>query len=181
MALAALMGVSFLSACDSPGSEQSGQGSTSAAKHSIVDAETTAGFKRDRDHEMLKNVSVDPGKVRKDSTVVVNAYVGEEPEDPILFIGEANIPSSTEDRREYLYDQLVPLLSEGAEETRPEAQEIEPGPLGGSAECMTVDPKRGNNICGWVDSNTTGVAVMPDMTLDEAGRLFISMRSDIER
>ncbi|MFI1567803.1 hypothetical protein ACH4ZX_33070 [Streptomyces sp. NPDC020490] len=182
--LAVALGLSALSSCGFTLSSDDGdasRGETSKKHRTIVGAENAGGLKRDRDHEMLKKVSVDPGKVTKDSTVVVTAYTGEQAADPILFVGEADIPESTAERREYLYGQLIPLLSQESAGKRPEAHAVDAGTLGGSVECMMVDPKRENSICGWADSHTTGVAVIPDMKLDEAGRLFASMRADIEK
>ncbi|MFI1569138.1 hypothetical protein ACH4ZX_40055 [Streptomyces sp. NPDC020490] len=38
-----------------------------------------------------------------------------------------------------------------------------------------------NIRCGWADDTTVGVTVIPDSTVAEAAKLFLAMRSDLEK
>ncbi|MFD1831012.1 hypothetical protein ACFSJS_15205 [Streptomyces desertarenae] len=149
----------------------------------LVDAEVAGGLRRRDGDGAVTDVPVDPGEMREGMTLVVTHFADPDGGDPILFEGVDNVPEDTNRRREHLFRGMLEHIGWDPELGQPEAQPVaDPGPLGGSVECLLASlAESGNVVCGWADEGTAAVALFPDSTLDEAGRLFVAMRGDLER
>ncbi|CAM5358074.1 hypothetical protein SGRIM128S_05070 [Streptomyces griseomycini] len=100
----------------------------------------------------------------------------------MLFEGVAHVPEDTNGRRERLFRGVLERIRWDPEPGHPEARPVEPGPLGGSVECLLASPGGdGDVICGRADEGTAAVAPFEDGTLADAGKLYVGMRGDLER
>ncbi|CAL9353013.1 hypothetical protein SUDANB15_00499 [Streptomyces sp. enrichment culture] len=100
----------------------------------------------------------------------------------MLFEGVAHVPEDTNGRRERLFRGVLEHIRWDPEPGHPEARPVEPGPLGGSVECLLASPGGdGDVICGRADEGTAAVAPFEDGTLADAGKLYVGMRGDLER
>ncbi|NBM17053.1 hypothetical protein [Streptomyces sp. GC420] len=151
---------------------------TSQARR-VVNAPVAAGM--DRADGAASDVSIDPGEMRDGMNLVMDYY---DMNPGILVVAVDNVPEDTSERREHLWRGMLDHIAWDYELGQPEAQPVaDPGPLGGSVECMlaSLDAEAGDVICGWADENTVGVAHFPDSALEQAGELFVKMRSDLEK
>lgn len=175
-----------------PVASPSGQASepasaTPSADHSgpraLVDAPTAGGLKKLTGDGALTDVPVDPGEMREGMTLVTGNYGDPAGQGrPVLFEGVDHVPEDTNKRREHLFRGMLEYIQWDPELGNPEAQPVEPGPLGGSVECLLASlSEDGNVICGWADEGTAAVALFQDSTLAEAGKLFVEMRGDLEK
>ncbi|MDG9705993.1 hypothetical protein [Streptomyces sp. DH37] len=172
----------------SPGAsaDASPEASQSAApdgRRSLVDAAEAGGLRKHTGDGAITDVPVDPGEMREGMQLVVSNFAAPDGGDPILFEGVDNVPEDTNKRREHLFRGMLEHIEWDPELGQPEAQPVaDPGPLGGSVECLLASlSENGQVICGWADEGTAAVALFPDSTLDEAGKLFVAMRGDLER
>ncbi|SEQ16082.1 hypothetical protein [Streptomyces radiopugnans] len=200
-AITAAVAVAALTACqpedlpadDAPSSaipDASAVASPSASRpavpggeRSLVDAAEAGGLRKHTGDGAVTDVPVDPGEMREGMRLVVSHFADPEGGDPILFEGVDNVPEDTSKRREHLFRGMLEYIEWDPELGQPQAQPVaDPGPLGGSVECLTASlAENGQVICGWADESTAAVALFPDSTSDEAGKLFVAMRGDLER
>lgn len=168
------------SASASPGASRP---ATPGGKRFLVDASEAGGLRKHTGDGAVADVPVDPGETRDGMRLVVSHFAGPDGGDPILFEGVDNVPEDTSKRREHLFRGMLEYLEWDPEPGQPRARPVaDPGPLGGSVECLLASlAENGQVICGWADESTAAVALFPDSTLDEAGRLFVAMRGDLER
>lgn len=131
--------------------------------------------------EAVSDLVIDPGEVRPDMTLVMENYraPGQQGE-PVLVVAVDNVPEDTSTRREHLWRGMLERIGWTAGAS---AEPFEPGPLGGSVECLlaSLDADGGDVICGWADESTAGIAYFPSSTLQTAASTFVAMRGDIER
>lgn len=148
----------------------------------LVDAATAGGLRKLTGDGALKDVPVDPGEMRDGMTLVAGNYANPDAQGaPVLFEGVDHVPEDTNKRREHLFRGMLDHIQWDPELGNPEARPVEPGPLGGSVECLLASlSEDGNVICGWADQGTAAVALFENSTLAEAGELFVGMRGDLE-
>ncbi|MEU8652612.1 hypothetical protein [Streptomyces sp. NPDC048737] len=148
----------------------------------LVDAPTAGGLRKLTGDGVLTDVPVDPGEMRDGMTLVTGNYANPDAQDaPVLFEGVDHVPEDTNERREHLFRGMLEHIGWDPELGNPEARPVEPGPLGGSVECLLASlSEDGNVICGWADQGTAAVALFENSTLAEAGELFVGMRGDLE-
>ncbi|MET9735924.1 hypothetical protein ABZZ79_36465 [Streptomyces sp. NPDC006458] len=148
----------------------------------LVDALTAGGLDKLTGSEALTDVPVDPGEMRDGMTLVTNNYGDAERQGaPVLFEGVDHVPEDTNKRREHLFRGMLEYIQWDPELGNPQAEPVEPGPLGGSVECLLASlSEDGNVICGWADEGTAAVALFENSTLADAGKLFVAMRADLE-
>ncbi|MEU7469848.1 hypothetical protein AB0A94_15130 [Streptomyces sp. NPDC044984] len=149
----------------------------------LVDAPAAGGLDKLTGDGALTDVPVDPGEMRDGMTLVTGNYGDPGGQGaPVLFEGVDQVPEDTNERREHLFRGMLEYVQWDPELGQPEARPVEPGPLGGSVECLLASlSEDGNVICGWADEGTAAVALFEDSTLADAGRLFVEMRGDLER
>ncbi|MEV7676592.1 hypothetical protein [Streptomyces sp. NPDC088752] len=146
----------------------------------VLQAPVAGGLKRVSEAEAPSDVPVDPGDMREDMHLVVANY--RSADGIILFEGVDNVREDTSKRREHLFRGMLEHLQWDYSLGQPSAEPIPAGPLGGSVECALASlSDEGDVICGWADFNTAAVAHFPNSTLQEAGALFVKMRSDLEK
>ncbi|MFF0203337.1 hypothetical protein [Streptomyces sp. NPDC005017] len=148
----------------------------------LVDAPTAGGLDKLTGSEAVTDVPVDPGEMRDGMTLVVGNYRAAGSQDaPVLFEGVDHVPEDTNKRREHLFRGMLEYIRWDPELGNPQAEPVEPGPLGGSVECLLASlSEDGNVICGWADEGTAAVALFENSTLADAGELFVAMRADLE-
>ncbi|MFE1440548.1 hypothetical protein [Streptomyces sp. NPDC058739] len=148
----------------------------------LVDSPTAGGLDKVTGSEALTDVPVDPGEMRDGMTLVVGNYRAAGSQDaPVLFEGVDHVPEDTNKRREHLFRGMLEYIQWDPELGNPQAEPVEPGPLGGSVECLLASlSEDGNVICGWADEGTAAVALFENSTLADAGELFVAMRADLE-
>ncbi|MFI8193454.1 hypothetical protein ACIF8T_32555 [Streptomyces sp. NPDC085946] len=149
----------------------------------LVDASRAGGLDKLQGDAALKDVPVDPGEMRQGMTLVTGNYGDPGGQGaPVLFEGVDHVPEDTSKRREHLFRGMLEYIQWDPELGQPQAEPVEPGPLGGSVECLLASlSEDGNVICGWADQGTAAVALFENSTLQEAGKLFVAMRGDLER
>ncbi|WP_240958427.1 hypothetical protein [Streptomyces barkulensis] len=152
-------------------------------QRSLVDAAEAGGLRKRTGEGAAGDVPVDPGEMRDGMRLVVSRFAGPDGGDPVLFEGVDNVPEDTNKRREHLFRGMLEYIEWDPELGQPLARPVaDPGPLGGSVECLMASlAENGQVVCGWADESTAAVALFPDSTLDEAGKLFVAMRGDLER
>ncbi|MFI8086783.1 hypothetical protein ACIF9R_00495 [Streptomyces sp. NPDC086080] len=153
------------------------------APRALVDAPTAGGLDKLTGDRALTDTPVDPGEMRDGMTLVVGNYGDPGGQGaPVLFEGVDQVPEDTSKRREHLFRGMLEYIQWDPELGQPQAEPVEPGPLGGSVECLLASlSEDGNVICGWADEGTAAVALFEDSTLADAGKLFVRMRGDLER
>jgi len=151
-------------------------------ERTLVDAEEAGGLRRHTGDGAATDVPADPGEMRDGMRLVVGNFAAPDGGDPIRFEGVDHVPEDTNERREHLFRGMLDHIEWDPELGQPEARPVDPGPLGGSVECLLASiTEDGNVICGWADESTAAVALFPDSTVADAGKLFVAMRSDLER
>ncbi|MFF5484569.1 hypothetical protein ACFY7Y_03970 [Streptomyces virginiae] len=156
-----------------------------SGKRTLAEAATAGGLTKATGAGAVSDVPVDPGEMRDGMHLVVADYnrAGQTSGRRILFIGVDNVPEDPNKRREHLWRGLIDYaLQNGSTGTPTTAKPYEPGPFGGSLECLSL-PESANAtdvICGWSDTTTAAVALFPRTTPDDAARLFAAMRADLE-
>lgn len=163
-------------ASPAPSAERSGP-------RTLVDAPSAGGLNKLTGEGALTDIPVDPGEIRDGMTLVAGNYGKPGGQGaPVLFEGVDHVPEDTSKRREHLFRGMLEHIQWDPELGNPEAQPVEPGPLGGSVECLLASlSEDGNVICGWADEGTAAVALFENSTLADAGKLFVEMRGDLER
>lgn len=167
-------------------SRPAADGTPSAApdgERRLVDAREAGGLRRLTGDGAVTDVPVDPGEMRDGMRLVVANFAAPDGGEPILFEGVDRVPEDPVKRREHLFRGMLDHIRWDPESGQPEARPVaDPGPLGGSVECLSASPAEdGDVICGWADESTAAVALFPNSTPADAGRLFVAMRSDLER
>ncbi|MER7489191.1 hypothetical protein ABTY20_25440 [Streptomyces sp. NPDC126497] len=149
----------------------------------LVDAPRAGGLDKLTGDGALTDVPVDPGEIRDGMTLVTGAYGKPDGRGaPVLFEGVDHVPEDTNERREHLFRGMLEYIRWDPELGNPEARPLDPGPLGGSVECLLASlSEDGDVICGWADEGTAAVALFEDSTPADAGKLFVEMRGDLER
>ncbi|MYV73127.1 hypothetical protein GT352_04050 [Streptomyces sp. SID1046] len=194
LATIALATTLTLTACDPAGEAEAPPAasatvsSTSPAgsgKHTLAEASTAGGLTKATGAGAVSDVPVDPGEMRDGMHLVVADYnrAGQTSGRRILFVGVDSVPEDPNKRREHLWRGLIDYaLQNGSAGTPTTAKPYEPGPFGGSLECLSL-PESANAtdvICGWSDTTTAAVALFPRTTPADAARLFAAMRADLE-
>ncbi|MFF8382512.1 hypothetical protein ACF053_02525 [Streptomyces kanasensis] len=161
-----------------PSSPASGDG-----RRSLVDARVAGGLHKLTGAGALRDVPVDPGEMRDGMTLVAGHYRAPgEQGPPVLFEGVDGVPEDTAVRREHLFRGMLEHLRWEPESGQPLAEPLDPGPLGGSVECLLASlGEDGDVVCGWADEGTAAVALFRGSTPAAAGKLFVRMRADLER
>lgn len=167
----------------SPSSSTPSAPTPPSGKRSIVDAAVAGGLTKLTDDNAVSEVPVDPGEMRDGMTLVISHFSAPEGmSGPILFEGVDNVPEDTSKRREHLFRGMLDRIEWDPEQGQPLAEAVEAGSLGGSVECLLASlSEDGDVICGWADEGTAAVAHFKDTTVDEAAKVFILMRSDLEK
>ncbi|MGW6981372.1 hypothetical protein ACWGE1_18280 [Streptomyces sp. NPDC054932] len=165
-----------------PASSTSPAGS---GKHTLAEAATAGGLTKATGASALSDVPVDPGEMRDGMHLVVADYnrAGQTSGRRILFVGVDSVPEDPNKRREHLWRGLIDYaLQNGSTGTPTTAKPYQPGPFGGSLECLSLPESANatNVICGWSDTTTAAVALFPRTTPADAARLFAAMRADLE-
>ncbi|MFD4743170.1 hypothetical protein ACFWNR_18295 [Streptomyces virginiae] len=156
-----------------------------SGKHTLAEAATAGGLTKATGAGAVSDVPVDPGEMRDGMHLVVADYnrAGQTSGRRILFVGVDSVPEDPNKRREHLWRGLIDYaLQNGSTGTPTTAKPYEPGPFGGSLECLSL-PESANAtdvICGWSDTTTAAVALFPRTTPADAARLFAAMRADLE-
>ncbi|MFB7545980.1 hypothetical protein ACFC0N_39495 [Streptomyces zaomyceticus] len=156
-----------------------------SGKHTLTEAATAGGLTRATGASAVSDVPVDPGEMRDGMNLVVADYnrAGQTSGRRILFVGVDSVPEDPNKRREHLWRGLIDYaLQNGSTGTPTTAKPYQPGPFGGSLECLSL-PESANAtdvICGWSDTTTAAVALFPRTTPADAARLFAAMRADLE-
>ncbi|MFB6577376.1 MULTISPECIES: hypothetical protein [unclassified Streptomyces] len=162
--------------------------STSTAgsgKHTLAEAATAGGLTKATGASAVSDVPVDPGEMRDGMHLVVADYnrAGQTSGRRILFVGVDSVPEDPNKRREHLWRGLIDYaLQNGSTGTPTTAKPYQPGPFGGSLECLSLPESATTTdvICGWSDTTTAAVALFPHTTPADAARLFAAMRADLE-
>ncbi|MFE1409895.1 hypothetical protein ACFW6F_03680 [Streptomyces sp. NPDC058746] len=158
---------------------------TGSGKHTLAEAATAGGLTKATGASAVSDVPVDPGEMRDDMHLVVADYnrAGQASGRRILFVGVDGVPEDPNKRREHLWRGLIDYaLQNGSTGTPTTAKPYQPGPFGGSLECLSL-PESANAtdvICGWSDTTTAAVALFPRTTPADAAHLFAAMRADLE-
>ncbi|MFE6839998.1 hypothetical protein ACFVFI_34885 [Streptomyces sp. NPDC057705] len=169
-------------AVSAPASSTSPAGS---GKHTLAEAATAGGLTKATGASAVSDVPVDPGEMRDGMHLVVADYnrAGQTSGRRVLFVGVDSVPEDPNKRREHLWRGLIDYaLQNGSTGTPTTAKPYQPGPFGGSLECLSL-PESANAtdvICGWSDTTTAAVALFPRTTPADAARLFAAMRADLE-
>lgn len=157
---------------------------TQGGTRRVVDAAQAGGLPKATGEAALTDLPVDPGDMRDGMNLVEQMYLREDSqgrEANVLVVAVDNVPEETTKRREYLFRGMLDHLK--WEDTPPQAEPIgDPGPLGGSVECLLASfVEDGDVICGWADDTTAGVIHFPNSTVPEAEKLIVAMRADLEQ
>ncbi|MFJ6785660.1 hypothetical protein [Streptomyces yangpuensis] len=165
-----------------PASSTSQAGS---GKHTLAEAATAGGLTKATGADAVSDVPVDPGEMRDGMHLVVADYnrAGQTSGRRILFVGVDSVPEDPNKRREHLWRGLIDYaLQNGSTGTPTTAKPYQPGPFGGSLECLSLPESASTTdvICGWSDTTTAAVALFPGTTPADAARLFAAMRADLE-
>lgn len=172
-------------AASAPTRSASSTSPAGAGKHTLAEAATAGGLTKATGADAVSDVPVDPGEMRDGMHLVVADYnrAGQTSGRRILFIGVDGVPEDPNKRREHLWRGLIDYALQNASTGTPTtAKPYEPGPFGGSLECLSL-PESTNAtdvICGWSDTSTAAVALFPRTTPADAARLFAAMRADLE-
>ncbi|MFG2339856.1 hypothetical protein [Streptomyces yangpuensis] len=158
---------------------------TGSGKHTLAEAATAGGLTKATGADAVSNVPVDPGEMRDGMHLVVVDYnrAGQTSGRRILFVGVDSVPEDPNKRREHLWRGLIDYaLQNGSTGTPTTAKPYQPGPFGGSLECLSLPESASTTdvICGWSDTTTAAVALFPHTTPADAARLFAAMRTDLE-
>jgi hypothetical protein len=168
---------------DAPASPGPSSSVTASGKRSLVDAAVAGGLRKHTGDNAVSDIPVDPGEMRDGMNLVVSHF--EAPDGisgPILFEGVDNVPEDPNKRREHLFRGMLEHIQWDPELGQPTAAPVDAGPLGGSVECLLASLSQdGDVICGWADTSTAAVAWFKDTTVSEAGKIFVRMRSDLEK
>ncbi|HEX5569339.1 MAG TPA: hypothetical protein VFY14_20880 [Streptomyces sp.] len=152
-------------------------------ERTLVDADIAGGLRKLAGQSAISDVPIDPGELRDGMNLVISSFappsgVG----GTIVFVGVDRVPEDPGKRREHLFRGMLDYIEWDHELGQPLAQPVNPGPLGGSVECLLASlVEDGDVICGWADDSTAAVALFPDSTPARAGKLFVDMRADLER
>ncbi|MEY2233755.1 MULTISPECIES: hypothetical protein [Streptomyces] len=154
-------------------------------KRTLAEAATAGGLTKATGASAVSDVPVDPGEMRDGMHLVVADYnrAGQTSGRRILFIGVDSVPEDPNKRREHLWRGLIDYaLQNGSSGTPTTAKPYQPGPFGGSLECLSLPESADATdvICGWSDTTTAAVALFPRTTPADAARLFAAMRADLE-
>ncbi|MFB9369774.1 hypothetical protein [Kitasatospora albolonga] len=156
-----------------------------AGPRKVTEAPTAGGLTLATGPGTLTDVPVDPGEMVDGMQFVQAEY--DRPGKPsarrILVLAVDNVPEDPNKRREHLWRGLIDYaLGTGSTGDPTTAEPYAPGPLGGSLECLSLPARTGPTdvICGWSDTTTAGVALLPATTPPEAARLFAAIRTAIE-
>ncbi|WP_228979213.1 hypothetical protein [Streptomyces sp. DH12] len=152
-------------------------------RRSLVDARVAGGLHKLTGEGALRDVPVDPGEMRDGMTLVAGHYRAPgEQGPPVLFEGVDGVPEDTAVRREHLFRGALEHIRRDPEPGQPTAEPVDPGPSGGSVECLLASlGEDGDVVCGWADEGTAAVAVFHGSTPAAAGKLFVRMRADLQR
>ncbi|MFE4632730.1 hypothetical protein ACFRJ1_05025 [Streptomyces sp. NPDC056773] len=158
---------------------------TGSGKHTLAEAATAGGLTRATGADAVSDVPIDPGEMRDGMHLVVADYnrAGQTSGRRVLFVGVDSVPEDPNKRREHLWRGLIDYaLQNGSTGTPTTAKPYEPGPFGGSLECLSLPESTDATdvICGWSDTTTAAVALFPRTTPADAARLFAAMRADLE-
>ncbi|WP_107081324.1 hypothetical protein [Streptomyces yangpuensis] len=156
-----------------------------SGKHTLAEAATAGGLTKATGAGAVSDVPVDPGEMRDGMHLVVADYnrAGQTSGRRILFVGVDSVPEDPNKRREHLWRGLIDYaLQNGSTGTPTTAKPYQPGPFGGSLECLSLPESASTTdvICGWSDTTTAAVALFPRTTPADAARLFAAMRADLE-
>lgn len=156
-----------------------------SGKRTLAEAATAGGLTKATDAGAVSDVPVDPGEMRDGMHLVVADYnrAGQTSGRRILFVGVDSVPEDPNKRREHLWRGLIDYaLQNGSTGTPTTAKPYQPGPFGGSLECLSLPESASTTdvICGWSDTTTAAVALFPRTTPADAARLFAAMRADLE-
>lgn len=140
----------------------------------LTEPDTLQGFPRVSDPVVLNELSAVKASYGRDVESVVAAYG--DPRDPQLMVHvvAANLsnPRTNLDR----------LLTDTTGTTPREVVPVEPGPLGGIAQCGVADIDLGTvAVCAWVADNSFGKFIWAGASLHDASREFVSIRDQLER
>ncbi|WP_324788322.1 hypothetical protein [Streptomyces sp. H51] len=170
-----------------PGATDSGKASPSASAapsgpvRQVIDASMAGGLSKVSGKNPARDV--DPGEMRDGMNLVSAAYSDWGSDDAVLVVAVDHVPEATTKRREHLWRGMLEHIEWDFGQGVPEAQPVsDPGPLGGSVECLSASlAENGNVICGWADATTAGVALFPNSTVMSASMEFMTMRVDLEK
>ncbi|MEU5150095.1 hypothetical protein NRK68_35610 (plasmid) [Streptomyces yangpuensis] len=156
-----------------------------SGKHTLAEAATAGGLTKATGADAVSDVPIDPGEMREGMHLVVADYnrAGQTSGRRILFVGVDSVPEDPDKRREHLWRGLIDYaLQNGSTGTPTTAKPYQPGPFGGSLECLSLPESASTTdvICGWSDTTTAAVALFPRTTPADAARLFAAMRADLE-
>ncbi|GJF30178.1 hypothetical protein KNE206_28780 [Kitasatospora sp. NE20-6] len=168
-------------AASRPATPKASPTAKAGGKHTVVSAKTAGGLTLATGDDAITDVPVDPGEMRDGMNLVVENYqrAGQTGGRRILFVGVDNVPEDTSKRREHLWRGLIEYAEGNGSTGQPTtANPYAAGALGGSLECLSLGA---DAICGWADSSTAGVALVPAATPAAAAKLFAAMRADLEQ
>ncbi|MCF2533512.1 hypothetical protein [Yinghuangia soli] len=148
----------------------------------LVSAARTGGYER-LTEDML-SVPVDPGDIGEGMNVVLAAY-GKTPtgDREVLFEGVSGLTAMDGKRFEHMIRGMIEYvnLDGGSVPEGAAMKSYDPGPLGGTLECMPAQDAYPAAICGWADKNTVAVAYFDKLSADAAAKKLVEMRSDLEK
>ncbi|MFI1579645.1 hypothetical protein [Embleya sp. NPDC020630] len=131
------------------------------------------------------DVPVDPGEVRSPANNVLVAAYGAAGSGPrsVLFVGVDGMTGIDGKRLEHMVRGMVDYVdaTEGGVPSGLAMKGYDPGPLGGTLECVPAQDARPAAICGWADKYTTAVAYFDRLSADQAAVTFKAMRADLEK
>ncbi|OPC82937.1 hypothetical protein B4N89_20140 [Embleya scabrispora] len=131
------------------------------------------------------DVPVDPGEVRSPANNVLVAAYGAAGSGPrsVLFVGVDGMTGIDGKRLEHMVRGMVDHVNatEGGVPAGLSMKGYDPGPLGGTLECVPAQDARPAAICGWADRYTTAVAYFDRLSADQAAVKFKAMRADLEK
>ncbi|WP_439675012.1 hypothetical protein [Embleya sp. MST-111070] len=131
------------------------------------------------------DVPVDPGEVRSPANNVLVAAYGAAGSGPrsVLFVGVDGMTGIDGKRLEHMVRGMVDYVdaTEGGVPSGLAMKGYDPGPLGGTLECVPAQDARPAAICGWADKYTTAVAYFDRLSADQAAVKFKAMRADLEK
>ncbi|GCE00963.1 hypothetical protein [Embleya hyalina] len=131
------------------------------------------------------DVPVDPGEVRSPANNVLVAAYGATGSGPrsVLFVGVDGMTGIDGKRLEHMVRGMVDHVdaTEGGVPSGLAMKGYDPGPLGGTLECVPAQDARPAAICGWADRYTTAVAYFDRLSADQAAVKFKAMRADLEK
>ncbi|WP_406286731.1 hypothetical protein [Embleya sp. NBC_00896] len=162
-----------------------GRPSTTVADKRLVSTTRAAGLARLTGAGAPTDVPVDPGEVTPGVNDVLVASFGASAAGPrtVLFVGVDGLTGIDGKRLEHMTRGMVEYVNGGGGSV-PESVTMkgyDPGPQGGTLECMPGDDARPAAICGWADRYTTAVAFFENLSADQAAVRFKAMRADLEK